>query len=36
MIMNKDELITKLGERYHTVVIEGLYKGDVIAGITVW
>lgn len=34
--MNKDELIAELGERFHTVDIDGLYKGDTIAGITVW
>ena len=34
--MNKDELITKLRDRFHTVDSDGLYKGDIIAGITVW
>lgn len=34
--MNKDELITKLRDRFHTVDSDGLYKGDTIAGITVW
>ena len=34
--MNKDELITKLRDRFHTVDSDGLHEGDTIAGITVW